>query len=63
MKKKTTEEKELAGTNRPDKAERTAKVSDLTNIPEPETFLNPAQRKIYNRLCEHVLEHSLLQTI
>jgi len=61
MKKKTTAEKELSGTNRPDKT-KVAKGVKI-EIPKPEPYLNAAQKKIYHRICEHINEHSLLQTI
>lgn len=61
MKKKTTAEKELSGTNRPDKT-KVAKKGEI-EIPPPETYLNAAQKKIYYRICEHINEHSLLQSI
>jgi len=61
MKKKTTKEKELSGTNRPDRT-KSAKKTDI-EIPKPESYLNDEQIEIYNRICEHISEHSLLQTI
>jgi len=61
-KKKTAEQKKLEGTERADRPEMALPKKKI-DIPKHESYLNPAQVKIYKRICEHINDHSLLQNI
>lgn len=59
MRKKTYEEKALAGTVKLNQI-REAKLDTVQTPPKPEKYLTAAGKKIFKRICEHIIEHNIL---
>jgi P27 family predicted phage terminase small subunit len=62
MRKKTTNQKQLTGTHRPDKTPAAAKPK-TNRIPPAQKFLDKDARKIYRQICQHLLDNSALSKI
>lgn len=59
MRKKTYEEKALSGTLKLEKV-REATLTTVQKPPKPEKYLSNNAKKIFRRICSHIIEHNIL---
>lgn len=59
MRKKTYQEHAEAGTVRLDKM-RVAKLEAVTTPPPPQKYLTTGGKRIYKKICQHIIQHNIM---